>query len=145
MSQIFISLFPLLALILGGYLLHHKKILADGFWSGAEKLNYYILFPAMLFSQLATANIDFVLVQSLMLVLGLVFGIACIALYLIRALYHTPSARFGVYMQSMVRFNTYIGLALVAALFQMQGMALFAIIFAVLHPNGECIISARFK
>ena len=30
MSQIFISLFPLLALILGGYLLHHKKILADG-------------------------------------------------------------------------------------------------------------------
>ena len=48
MTQIFLSLFPLLALILGGNILERTKFLTDGFWSGAEKLNYYLLFPAML-------------------------------------------------------------------------------------------------
>ncbi len=55
-------------------------------------------------------------------------------LYALRGYFKTPAVRFGVYMQSMVHFNTYIGLALVAALFQVQGMALFAIILVFCIP-----------
>ena len=45
MHGILLSLFPLIALIVVGYVLKRTAYLNDGFWAGAEKLNYYILFP----------------------------------------------------------------------------------------------------
>ncbi len=50
MIQIVIAaLFPLIALISFGYLLQKSNWLDVGFWRAAEKLNYYVLFPVMLF------------------------------------------------------------------------------------------------
>lgn len=134
MQQIFVSLFPLLGLILGGYLLKRTQFLASGFWAGAEKLNYYVLFPAMLFLNLAHAHIDVSTLNSLIGVLISVFAIATATLYLIRARFKTHAARFGVYVQSVLRFNTYIGLALVAALFQQAGLTLLSLCLALSIP-----------
>lgn len=58
MNSIVLSLFPLVALIASGYLFKKYRFFSDEFWAGAEKLNYYILFPALLFSTLSTAKID---------------------------------------------------------------------------------------
>ena len=69
MYSILLSLFPLISLILSGYFLKQKNFLNDGFWVGAEKLNYYILFPAMLFGNLASATIELHLVKTIGLVL----------------------------------------------------------------------------
>lgn len=134
MAQILISLFPLLALIVGGNILQKTGFLSDGFWSGAEKLNYYVLFPAMLFANLATATIHIAMLQTIFTVLALVLLITCIVLYIIRAVQKTDAARFGVYMQGMVRFNTYMGLAIVAALFSQQGLTILAITLAMCIP-----------
>lgn len=41
-------------------------------------------------------------------------------LYILRMFWHIPPARFGVHVQSMVRFNTYIGLALVTSLLKVK-------------------------
>lgn len=134
MAQILISLFPLLALIVGGNILQKTGFLSDGFWSGAEKLNYYVLFPAMLFANLATATIHIAMLQTIFTVLALVLLTTCIVLYIIRAVQKTDAARFGVYMQGMVRFNTYMGLAIVAALFSQQGLTILAITLAMCIP-----------
>ena len=131
---IFIALFPLIALIAMGYLLKQSRMLDEPFWKGAEKLNYYILFPSMLFLNLATANIEAKSITQILLVVCIVVALVSCLLYALRGHFKTPTVRFGVYMQSMVRFNTYIGLALVAALFQVQGMALFAIILVFCIP-----------
>lgn len=48
MNSIVLSLFPLVALIASGYLFKKYRFFSDEFWAGAEKLNYYILFPALL-------------------------------------------------------------------------------------------------
>lgn len=134
MQSILLSLFPLIALICSGYLLKRKNFLHEGFWAGAEKLNYYILFPAMLFGNLATANLDLKVLNTILIVVAIVLSISCIVLYITRAIYKTKPARFGVYMQSNTRFNTYMGLAIVAALFHQQGMTIFAIILAISIP-----------
>lgn len=134
MPNIFLSLFPLIALIFTGYILKKKQFFSDGFWAGAEKLNYYFLFPAMLFGNLAVARIDLEMVNTIVLVLAIMLSLACAVLYIIRKIYQIPSARFGVYTQSNVRFNTYMGLAIVASLFQQQGLTLFAIILAISIP-----------
>lgn len=125
---IFVSLFPLIGLIAMGYLLKKKLFVDEQFWKGAEKVNYYIFFPTMLFLNLASAEINVQAVHQIMLVVGLVIAIAMFILYLLKSINKTHSSRFGVYVQSTIRFNTYIGLAVIASLFQQKGMTLFAII-----------------
>ncbi len=134
MESILISLFPLIGLILSGYVLKRKKVVVDGFWLGAEKLNYYILFPAMLFGNLAQAKIELEMINTIILVLLTVLLLSCSSLYVIRKIYQIRPYRFGVYMQSNIRFNTYMGLAIVAALFHQQGMTMLAIILAISIP-----------
>lgn len=133
-NLILISLFPLIGLIMMGYIIRRLKVVEDGFWKGAEKLNYYVLFPAMLFLNLAYADINLSIIGNMMVAILITISIACLALYALRQVLKTPTARFGVYMQANVRFNTYIGLAIIATLLQQQGMALFAIMLAVCIP-----------
>ena len=134
MHSIFVSLLPLIGLILTGHVVKKNNIVADGFWSGAEKLNYYLLFPAMLFGNLAQANIQLEMVNRIVVVLCSVLLLSCSSLYLIRKIYNIRPCRFGVYMQSNIRFNTYMGLAIVAALFHQQGMTILAIVLALSIP-----------
>ncbi len=134
MHSILLSLFPLIALILSGYVLKRTAFLNDGFWVGAEKLNYYVLFPAMLFGNLAAADIHFAMVKSIVMMLSIMLLMVMLALYGLKVILNIRPARFGVMVQSNIRFNTYMGLAIVAALFQQQGMTLFAILLAVSIP-----------
>ena len=48
MSTFAISLVPILVLILAGYGLKRLRFLPGEFWSGMEKLTYFLLLPALL-------------------------------------------------------------------------------------------------
>lgn len=133
-SLIFVSLFPLIVLIALGYVLKKKVFTDEAFWKGTERINYYVFFPIMLFLNLATAEINISAINHIMLVVCIVFFIAICTLYLIKAIYKIPFFRFGVYVQSVIRFNTYIGLAVIASLFQQKGMTIFAIILVFCIP-----------
>lgn len=128
------SLFPLIGLISFGYLLKRTQWLSEDFWRGAEKLNYYVLFPVMLFLNLAAAKIKMGVIQDVALVIFSLVTVVNIALYILRQIYQIGYARFGVYVQSLLRFNTYIGLAAVNALFQQQGMTIFAVVMVLCIP-----------
>lgn len=134
MYSIVLSLVPLIGLILIGYFLKQKSYLTDEFWAGAEKLNYFVFFPAMLFGNLAQADIHMEMVSKILVILLVVFPIACVVLYILKRIFQTPTRRFGVYVQSNVRFNTYIGLAVVASLFPAEGMTIFALLLAISIP-----------
>lgn len=128
------SLFPLIGLISFGYLLKHGQWLGEEFWRGAEKLNYYVLFPVMLFLNLAGTQIEMTVIQDVVLVVFSLMAVLIIALYLLRYIYRLGYARFGVYVQGLLRFNTYIGLAAVSALFHEQGMTIFAVLMVLCIP-----------
>ncbi|MDF9301136.1 hypothetical protein P5P81_00675 [Tritonibacter mobilis] len=49
MLAILSALLPTFALIVVGYVLRERRFLPDSFWPGAEKLTYFITFPALLF------------------------------------------------------------------------------------------------
>ena len=133
-NHIILALFPLIALIALGYLFKKYNFLSEGFWSGAEKLNYYVLFPTLLFHSLSKAQINLQHLNHTIFVMCLVVIAITIGLYIIRIFRHIPSARFGVHVQSLVRFNTYIGLALVTTLFGHTGQAILAILLAFCIP-----------
>ncbi|QIC62457.1 AEC family transporter [Acinetobacter schindleri] len=134
LHTIFSVLFPLIALITLGYTLKQRQWLEDGFWRGVEKLNYYVLFPIMLFLNLATAQIQIDIIQDVVLVISIITVLVCAVLYSLKAIYRINFARFGVYVQSMLRFNTYIGIAAVSTLFGQAGMTVFAVIMVFFIP-----------
>lgn len=134
MVTLLIALWPLFALILGGYVLRRNGFPNEGFWPGAERLNYFVLFPALLFRSLATAPLDDPALPRVALGVLVVLAVAFAALEVLRRLRHWEPGRYGVIAQGVLRFNTYIGLATVGTLFGSEGLTLFAVVLAISVP-----------
>ncbi|PTS82333.1 transporter [Pseudomonas sp. HMWF032] len=135
MTELLLALWPLFALIVAGCYLRRWAFPNEAFWPGAERLNYFILFPALLFSSLATAPLDNPALPRLGLAVLLALGIAWLALLLVRRVRGWPAGRFGAFSQGILRFNTYLGLAAVGSLFGQEGLTLAAIMLALMVPT----------
>jgi malonate transporter and related proteins len=129
--------FPLLpdfAIILFGLALKRWFESGDSFWSGAERLIYYVLFPALLFTSTARAHIDFGAATP-MLVAGVGATIAGMLLGALAKPLFRPDARiFAASFQCAFRFNTYIGLALISRLHGDAGLASMSLLLGVAIP-----------
>lgn len=134
-TALLLALWPLFALIVAGYFMHLRGFPNEAFWPGAERINYFILFPALLFSSLASAPLDNPALPRLTTGVLLALGLAWIALLITRRLRGWPAARFGAIAQGILRFNTYLGLAAVGSLFGSEGLALAALMLALMVPT----------
>jgi hypothetical protein len=134
-TDLLLALWPLFALIVGGYLLRKLEFPSDAFWPGAERLNYFVLFPALLFSSLAKAPLANPALPRLALAVLLGLGLAWLALLIVRRLRGWSAARFGAITQGLLRFNTYLGLAAVGSLFGQDGLTLAALMLALMVPT----------
>lgn len=108
---------------------------SDTFWPGAERINYFVLFPALLFNSLATAPLDNPALPRLAVAVLLGLGLAWLALLLARRLFGWTAARFGAISQGVLRFNTYLGLAMIGSLFGAEGLGLAALMLALMVPT----------
>jgi malonate transporter and related proteins len=134
MLALLLALWPLFALIVAGYWLRARGFPDEAFWPGAERLNYFVLFPALLFSSLATAPLDNPALPRLALAVLLGLGLAWLALLLARRVRGWPAGRFGAFTQGTLRFNTYLGLAAVGSLHGAAGLGLAALLLALMVP-----------
>lgn len=132
--HIVIALFPLIVLIAMGYVLKHKQFLQPEFWRGAEQLNYFILFPILLFIHLGFVDIDLNKIQLVVTATLITILLLTLVLWGLHKVMGIPARRFGVYVQSHIRFNTYIGLSLMATLFGTVGLQIFAMMMLVAIP-----------
>lgn len=135
MTALLLALWPLFALIVAGYALRRQGFPSEAFWPGAERLNYFILFPALLFNSLATAPLDNPALAHLAGAVMLGLLLVWIALLVCKRLRTWPAARFGAIAQGSLRFNTYLGLAAVGNLFGQEGLALAALMLALMVPT----------
>ena len=145
MLNIFMALLPLISLIALGYVLQRSQFLSQDFWRGAERLNYFVLFPVLLFSNLAFVELDLAKLMWLLLAMLVTIAIVSLSLWGIKHFFAIQPAQFGVYIQSHIRFNTYIGLALVSSLFGSQGMQTFAMMIAIAIPAVNIISLLAFS
>lgn len=142
---VFMALFPLILLIMLGYVLKRMQFLTDEFWRGTEKLNYMILFPILLFNNLAYSKFQVNLLTQVLLGVFIIIILSSVALWIIKGFFHISVARFGVYVQSQIRFNTYMGLSIMSLLFSGQGMQIFAMIMALAIPLVNIISVLSFS
>ncbi|NDW02072.1 AEC family transporter [Salipiger sp. PrR002] len=132
------AIWPIFALICLGFVLRRSGFPSDAFWPAAERLNYFVLFPALLFSSLAAAPVRDPQVLRLGGAALATILIASAAMALARRVRPSPAARFGPGLQGVIRFNTYLGVAVLASVGASVGAsgasALAAVYLAVAVP-----------
>jgi malonate transporter and related proteins len=131
MLTTFGALAPIFLLIALGWLLRARGFLGDAFWPGAERLVYWILFPALLL--LTTASSDLAGLRSLPLAGALVAAILLTAglAFALRGRLGLGGASFTSIFQGAIRNNTYVGLAGAGALYGAAGLAVMGIVVFV--------------
>ena len=135
------ALAPVFLLILFGHLMKRGGFPGDGFWIPAERLTYYVLFPALLVGNLARAPLADVSLGPFALALVASWSAVALALLLLGRWLTMDGPGFTSVVQGGIRFNTYVGLAAAEALFGTAGLTLAAVVIAVLVPlvNVLCV------
>jgi predicted permease len=135
------SLLPIFALILFGLLLARRGFPAKDFWPQAERLIYWLLFPCLLFTTLATARGGgeglFGMATALVVAVLVISSLVLVS----RPAWPLSAAAFTSVFQGAIRQNTYVGLAGAFALAGSEGLNLAAVAIATLIPllNILCV------
>ena len=128
------NLFPVFALLFFGQLLKRCGLTHDVFLKTADKLIYYIFFPALLFWKIGVTAADRIGDP------GLYKATVCavVSIYILSSLYikifRVPSFQAGSFSQSCYRFNTYIGMAVVLNALGEEGTRYFSILIGLIIP-----------
>jgi malonate transporter len=128
------NLFPVFALLLFGHLLKRVGLTHEVFFKTADRLIYYIFFPAMLFWKIGAAASDQIGDP------GLYKAAICavISVYVISSLYikvfRVPAYQAGSFSQSCYRFNTYIGMAVILNALGEDGARQFSLLIGLIIP-----------
>ena len=104
-------LFPDLALIALGFVLSRKVAWGQDLWSGLERLNYFVLFPALLFHSLVRRPLQLDLARDLALAVVVVIAAGALAGLAARPILAPTPIRFASALQCAFRFNSYLALA----------------------------------
>jgi malonate transporter and related proteins len=134
MNPVVEALFPLFALILLGYILRSTMLRDLHFWSGVNKLSYYVLLPALLVQQLAGATFNARLLTTLWGVVISAMLVVTVVVWLTRRWTTASNGAFTSVLQGAIRPNTYLALALAATLFGQAGVAYTAVTLAATVP-----------
>lgn len=127
-------LVPDFLLILIGFVLIRITDWGPVFWTGLEKLVYFVLFPALLFVSTSRTPLDFHATGSLLQV-ALIACVSGIALgWLAKPLFRPGPMIFESGVQTAFRFNSYIGLAVAFRLGGEAGTSLMALIIGFAVP-----------
>ncbi len=129
-----ILLIPDFALILFGFVLNRITSWGRDFWSGLEKLIYYVLFPALLFNSIAKQKLDFVAAAPALKTALLTVAVGIFVAYAAKWFLKSESKVYASSFQTAFRFNSYIGLAIAGRLHGEAGIAAFGIVIAMVVP-----------
>jgi len=127
-------LLPDFALIVLGWLICRHTPLNRPVWDGAERLVYYVLFPALLFNSILRHPLQ--LGSTLPLAAGglAVVTVGVAAAYALRAWPGVDTRLHASGAQIAFRFNSYVALAMAERLEGTAGVAWMALIMSVCIP-----------
>ncbi len=139
---IVLALLPIFLLIVVGYALKRADFPGMAFWPPAEKLLYYVLFPALLIDKLTHAQYPPTILASASLVIPLTLALVSLGVWLFNRLRPVPGPALTSLYQGSIRFNSYLGLAAVQSLEGDDGVAVVAVCMAIMIPwvNVLCIL-----
>ncbi|MDE2440601.1 MAG: AEC family transporter [Betaproteobacteria bacterium] len=132
-------LLPDFTLILLGVAIRRWMHLGDHFWSGIEKLVYFILFPALLVNAIIKTRLDLGAALPLLATAfaamagGMLLGIVP------KLFTRLPALTYASMFQCAYRFNSYIALAVSGMLFGAPGIATMGLIVGAAVPLANLV------
>ncbi|OZI64419.1 AEC family transporter [Bordetella genomosp. 11] len=125
---------PDFLLVALGWALHHKLRFERDFFTGLERLVYFVLFPALLFQAIVRTPLTAASALMLLQAVALVLVVGYIAAWLALPVLKPERMAYASVAQCAYRFNTYIGLALAANLGGTRGQTIMAVLVGLAVP-----------
>ncbi len=139
MTEVIANIAPAFMLIALGFAFKRSGWPGETFWTPAERLTYFVLFPALLLRNLWVARLDGLPVAPMAAVIVCAAVAMTMILLAARPAIGVPGPAFTSLAQGSIRFNTYLGVALTAAFFGTEGVTLAAVYLAFMVPLGNII------
>lgn len=136
MLAAFESILPIFLLIVAGNVLRRLPLIAPGAWPGLEQLNYWFLYPALLFITILRADFSGLsldaMLLALLVALALMIGLVLALWPLLRSGNLVTAAQYSSVFQTAVRWNGFMAFAVAEKLFPPEGAAVVALVMAVI-------------
>lgn len=151
MTTSFLALLPVFLVILVGFTLRKTEVISTEQWAGLDHVCYFVLFPVIIFKEIAAA--DFAGVPVLQMAGAMALSV-CVMIGLLVVLNRPVMAVLGIngpqftsLVQGAARWHTFIAFAIIPLTFGAQALSLGAVSAAAMTPllNILCVIvMARF-
>ncbi len=134
MTIIFESILPIFLLVLLGVWLKRSPLIDLTLWEGLEQLGYFVLFPALLFSTLATADFSGMKADATAIATigSITLMSACLlALWPLLRKQQVSASAFTSVFQTATRWNGFMALAIAQKLYGPIGLSLTALVMTL--------------
>ncbi|MEM9937978.1 MAG: AEC family transporter [Pseudomonadota bacterium] len=138
MLLVITALVPITLILALGKGISALQLLTPAGWIGVERLTYFVLFPALIVGKLAGADFSDLDFRMPVALIGAQVALGALSV-LIAVVMKQPRDRLGVYVQSAVRWNTFIALALAQELTGGAGVALVVVAAAAMIPTANVL------
>lgn len=132
------ALAPVFLTILVGLALDRFAILRDDAWRAIEHTCYFVLFPVLLVSTLATADLSGAafgaIAAALLAAVAVMFALLTVLRPLLMGRLGLSGPSYSSVFQTSTRWHTFVALAIVTALYGDRGLAIGAICVIALVP-----------
>ena len=138
MTQSFIALLPVFIVILVGFGLRRSGLIAEDHWAALDHLCYYVLFPAIIFKEIAAADFSNIPVWSMalamMLGISTMFALLLIFQRQLIDILKLNGPQYSSLFQGASRWHTFIALAIIPIYFGQSALALGGLSAAAMTP-----------
>lgn len=138
MTAIAGALAPVFLTILVGVLLYRSKLVGDDMWSVLEHVTYYVLFPALMFQKIASADLTSAPViamgAAMLAAICTMFALLLALRVRIMTWLTLTGAAYTSLFQGATRWHTFVALSIITALYGAEGLTLAAIGMAAMIP-----------
>ncbi|MEO1498740.1 MAG: AEC family transporter [Planctomycetota bacterium] len=128
------ALAPVFAMLVLGFVMRRARFPGEGFWAPAERVTYFVLFPALIVSTLSGESLRALPCLAMAIVIASAIGAMAAATLLAMHLARWPAEQRGSLLQGAIRMNTYVGIAACQATWGPEGLAYAAVAIAVIVP-----------
>jgi len=128
------AMIPVFALILLGHLIRRFQWVDDAFWPPAERLTYYVFFPALLLVSGSQAVLGGEPVWPMALSLFIATLIVALSAIALKPVLGLSDASFTSFYQGAFRPNTFIGVSIALLMSGHEGVVLMSIAILAVVP-----------
>lgn len=146
MTSVFLALLPVFIVILIGFALKRFEVIGEQQWHGLDQICYFVLFPAIIFKEIASADFSGVpvleMAAAMMLAVIVMIGLLVLFHRPLMAALNIDGPQYTSLVQGAARWHTFIAFAIIPLQFGPGALSLGAVSAAAMTPllNILCVI-----